>query len=76
MQAKFVKALAGKLEKLDYATRYKILREAVQHMNERAEASRDMHEIAAFLVNQLGCNVNFVIATHDNPQAGWAPPPK
>ena len=63
---KYVKKIQAALAPLDYAQRGQILRDVVQNMNERAESSNDMTEIAAFLVAQLGGDAEEVVT-------GYAP---
>lgn len=58
---KYVKKVAEKLKSLDYGQRGQILRDVVQNMNERADGSQDMQEIAAFLVAQLGGDAEEVV---------------
>jgi hypothetical protein len=58
---KYVKAVQAKLAPLDYAARAVLLKDVIQNMNERAESSNDMQEIAAFLVAQLGGDAEEVV---------------
>ena len=58
---KYVKKVAERLKGLDYGQRGQILRDVDQNMNERADGSQDMQEIAAFLVAQLGGDAEEVI---------------
>jgi hypothetical protein len=52
------------LNKLNYAARATLLREIMQNMNERAEATSDMGEIAMFVMTQLGSDAPAVIEAH------------
>jgi hypothetical protein len=52
------------LNKLDFAARAALLREIAQNMNERAEQTSDMGEIAMFVMSQLGGDAAAVIKAH------------
>ena len=52
------------LNKLNYAARATLLREIMQNMNERAEATSDMGEIAMLVMTQLGSDAPAVIEAH------------
>ena len=70
---KYVKKIQAALAPLDYAQRGKLLREVIQNMNERAESSNDMTEIAAFLVAQLGGDAEEVVTGYaPDKEAEWA----
>ena len=70
---KYVKKIQAALAPLDYAQRGKLLRDVVQNMNERADGSQDMQEIAAFLVAQLGGDAEEVITGYaPDKEAGFA----
>ena len=58
---KYVRAVQAKLAPLNYPQRAQLLRDVVQNMNERAQTSQDMTEIAAFLVAQLGGDAEQVV---------------
>lgn len=59
-----VKNIAEKLGKLSLGQRANLLREIVQNMNERADSSQDMREIAAFVLEQLDGDADEVVEAH------------
>jgi hypothetical protein len=66
---KYVKAVQAKLAPLNYGQRRELLRDVIQNMNESAESSNDMTEIAAFLVAQLGGDAEQVVEDYKE----WTP---
>ena len=60
----YIEKIAKLLTSLDYAGRATLLREIIQNMNERADITQDMQEIATFCVMQLRGDAAEVIAEH------------
>ena len=58
------RTLADKLAATSYGSRKRLLHELVQNMNERADSSRDMAEIAAFLEAQVGGDADEIVNAH------------
>ena len=60
----YLEKIANLLASLDYTGRATLLREIMQNMNERAETTADMGELAIFCVMQLRGDAAEVIAAH------------
>ena len=60
----YMEKIANLLTSLDYTGRATLLREIMQNMNERADITQDMQEIAALCILQLRGDAAEVIAAH------------